>query len=230
MTRGAALALGLALVGCAAAGPPRDPLTADEHNDLGVAYFERNEPRRALGEFERAVGLRPGWARALVNLGDARLAVGDVGGAIEAYGRAVAIAPDDPGAANNLAWALLQDPVRWPEAEPIIEGALARRPEPRGYYLDTLGALRLRKGDNQGALDAFRAALADGALPSGPRARAGAGARRRGARAARRPGRGRALPGARGGRGGESRVRACGRRWRCLACWWAGERVLTLAS
>jgi len=168
VTRGAALALGLALVGCATAGPPRDSLTADEHNDLGVAYFERNEPRRALGEFERAVGLRPGWARALVNLGDARLAVGDVGGAIEAYGRAVAIAPDEPGAANNLAWALLQDPVRWPEAEPIIEGALARRPEPRGYYLDTLGALRLRKGDNQAALDAFRAALADGALPGGP--------------------------------------------------------------
>jgi tetratricopeptide (TPR) repeat protein len=168
VTRGAALALGLALVGCAAAVPPRDRLTADEHNDLGVAYFERNEPRRALGEFERAVGLRPGWARALVNLGDARLAVGDVGGAIEAYGRAVKIAPDDPGAANNLAWALLQDSVRWPEAEPIIEGVLVLQPEPRGYYLDTLGALRLRKGDSQGALDAFRAALGDGGLPGGP--------------------------------------------------------------
>ena len=84
----------------------------------------------------------------------------------------MAVAPDDPGAANNLAWALLQDPVRWPEAEPIIEGALARRPEPRGYYLDTLGALLLRKGDGQGALDAFRAALADPALTDGgPRAR-----------------------------------------------------------
>ena len=89
-----------------------------------------------------------------MNLGDARLAVGDVGGAIEAYGRAVALAPDEPAAANNLAWALLQDPVRWPEAEPIIERALARRPEPRGYYLDTLGALRMRKGDTQEALDA----------------------------------------------------------------------------
>ena len=171
MTRGAALVLGLTLVGCAAAGPPRDPLTADEHNDLGVAYFELGETRRAASEFERAVVLRPDWARALVNLGDARLALGEVDGAIGAYRRAVRIAPDDPGAANNLAWALLQDPARWPEAEPIIDGALARRPEPRGYYLDTLGALRLKKGDNQGALDAFRAALADRALPGG-RARA----------------------------------------------------------
>ena len=162
-----ALALGLALAGCVAAGPPRNPLTADEHNDLGVAYFGQGEIRRAAREFERAIALRPQWARALVNLGDARLALGDVESAIDAYQRAVTIAPDDPGAANNLAWALLQDPVRWPEAEAIIHGALARQPEPRGYYLDTLGALLLRKGDSQGALDVFRAALADPALADG---------------------------------------------------------------
>jgi tetratricopeptide (TPR) repeat protein len=161
-----ALALGVALVGCTALAV-RDPLTADEHNDLGVAYFERGETRRAAREFEGAVALRPEWVRALVNLGDARLALGDVERAIEAYRRAVAVAPDDPGAANNLAWALLQDPVRWPEAEPLIHGALARHPEPRGYYLDTLGTLLLRKGDGQGALDVFRAALDDPALADG---------------------------------------------------------------
>jgi tetratricopeptide (TPR) repeat protein len=158
-----ALGLGLALAGCVAAAPPKG-LTADEHNDLGVAYFERGETRPAAREFERAVALRPDWARALVNLGDARLALGEVGGAIDAYERAVRVAPDDPAAANNLAWALLQDPVRWPEAETIIRGALARQPEPRGYYLDTLGTLLLRKGDGLAALDAFRAALADPAL------------------------------------------------------------------
>ena len=167
MRRGAAFAVGLVLLGCAATQSPRDPLTADEHNDLGVAYFEQGETRRAANEFERAVALRPTWARALVNLGDARLALGEVPGAIDAYQRAVALTPDDPGAANNLAWALLQDPTRWVEAEPIIDGALARHPEPRGYYLDTLGALRLRKGDYHGALDAFRDALADGGLEGG---------------------------------------------------------------
>jgi protein O-GlcNAc transferase len=167
VTRKLFVALGLILAGCAVAGAPPDPLTAEERNDLGVAYFERGETRRAAAEFERAVSLRPDWARALVNLGDARLALGEVDGAIAAYRRAVRIAPDDPGAANNLAWALLQDPVRWREAEPIIDGALARRPEPRGYYLDTLGALRLRKGDSQGALDVFRAALADEGMPRG---------------------------------------------------------------
>jgi tetratricopeptide (TPR) repeat protein len=159
-----ALAILLAAAGCAAPRPSVNPLTAEEHNDRGVTHFERGEPRRAAGEFERALALRPDWTRALVNLGDARLALGEVEGAIEAYRRAVTVAPDDPGAANNLAWALLQDPVRWPEAESVIQGALARRPEPRGYYLDTLGTVLLRKGDDRGALAAFREALADPGL------------------------------------------------------------------
>jgi tetratricopeptide (TPR) repeat protein len=169
--RARALAVALLLAGCAASPPSRDSLTAEQRNDLGVAHYQRGESRRALAEFERALALRPGWARALVNLGDARLALNDVPGAIDAYQSAVGAAPEDPGAANNLAWALLQDPVRWREAEPIIDGALAKRPEPRGYYLDTLGALRLRQGDNQAALAAFREALADAALRD-PRSRA----------------------------------------------------------
>jgi tetratricopeptide (TPR) repeat protein len=164
VTGGAALALGLVLAGCAAAMPAPSPLTADQHNDLGVSYFEGGDAARAAAEFERAAALRPGWARPLVNLGDARLALGAVPAAIAAYERAVAAAPDDPAAANNLAWALLQDPRRWPEAEAVIDGALAKRPEPRGYYLDTLGTLRLRQGNNQAALDAFREALADAAF------------------------------------------------------------------
>ena len=159
-----ALGILLAAAGCLAPGPPGTRRTAEAHNDLGVAHFERGETRQAAAEFERALELRPDWVRALVNLGNARLALGEVPGAIEAYRRAVALAPEDPGAANNLAWALLQDPVRWPEAEPVIQGALARRPEPRGYYLDTLGALLLRKGEGRAALDLFREALADPGL------------------------------------------------------------------
>jgi tetratricopeptide (TPR) repeat protein len=157
----------MALAGCATARPAGDPLSADEHNDLGVLYFGRGDHGRAAREFERAVALRPGWTRALVNLGDARLAAGQVARAIEAYEQAVRADPDDPGAANNLAWALLRDEARWREAEAIIRRALARQPEPRGYYLDTLGAALLRRGDGRGALDAFRAALADPALDGG---------------------------------------------------------------
>lgn len=141
-----------------------DVLTADEHNDLGVAYFSHGEHALAAREFGRATDLRPGWSRALANLGDAYLAMGRLEEAVTAYEAARRGAPDDPAIANNLAWALLQHATRWPEAEPLIRAALARAPEPRGYYLDTLGVLRLRQGLAAEALQAFRTALRDTAM------------------------------------------------------------------
>lgn len=142
-------------------------LTAAEHNDLGVAYHAGRRYDLAAQQFGRALALRPDWPRALGNLGTSRLALGDVPGAIAAYERAAVLAPEDPIIANNLAWALLQDEARWPEAEPLIAVVLARGSGPLGYYLDTLGYLRLRQGQPAQALDAFRAALADPAAASG---------------------------------------------------------------
>lgn len=147
---------------------PADRLTADEHNDLGVAYYARGEYGLAAREFRRATTLRPGWARALTNLGDAQFALGELEAAIDAYEAAFRMSPDDAAAANNLAWALLQHAQRWREAEALIRGALARNPEPRGYYLDTLGFLLLKKNEPREALRAFRAALADTGLRSRP--------------------------------------------------------------
>jgi Tfp pilus assembly protein PilF len=167
----ALLAPVLLVTACAGRGVRPDALTAEERVDLGVAYYRRGDARRAAREFERATAARPGWPRAWMNLGDARLAAGEVAAAIQAYERALALAPEDPGAANNLAWALLQDAERWPEAEALVRQALARNPEPRGYYLDTLGVALLRKGDARGAIETLRAALADPGLED-PRARA----------------------------------------------------------
>jgi tetratricopeptide (TPR) repeat protein len=158
--------LGLAgtlALGCAAM-PPADPLGASEHNDLGVAYHAAGQHALAAREFERALAQQPGWGRALANLGDARLALGDRRGAIASYEAAMAAMPDDPAIANNLAWALLGDGDRWREAEPLVRRALSRDPEPRGYYLDTLGMALLRRGAASDAVAAFRAALGDPGL------------------------------------------------------------------
>jgi tetratricopeptide (TPR) repeat protein len=174
MMRIAVGAVLLAVFGAACATrpvTPPDPLTATEHNDLGVAYFARGETGRAAAEFRRALALEPNFPRALANLGDALLAQGETAAAIEAYARARAASPEDPAIANNLAWALLQDDRRWHEAEPVIRAALGTNPEPRGYYLDTFGVLLLRKQETEGALAAFRAALADPGL-SAPTVRA----------------------------------------------------------
>jgi len=169
------LLLGVALLlvpGCALLTPrPADPLSADERNDLGVAYQARGELDLAIRQYRQALALRPGWPQALVNLGNAQLERGDVEAAITAYEQALANAPDDPAVQNNLAWALLQHPTRWPDAEPLIRRALGRSPTPRAYYLDTLGVLHLRKGQAGEALAAFREALGDPALAGDPRTR-----------------------------------------------------------
>jgi tetratricopeptide (TPR) repeat protein len=166
------LLLAAALVlsaGCATVPPPTTTaLSAEEHNDLGVVYYRQGEYAAAAQAFRRALDRRPGFTRALVNLGDAERARGSIDAAIGAYEAARAQSPEDPGIANNLAWTLLQHADRWPEAEPLVRAALARDPAPRGYYLDTLGFALLRKGQPQEALDAFRAALADPGLRDAP--------------------------------------------------------------
>jgi tetratricopeptide (TPR) repeat protein len=152
----------VAVGACGHLGTPAPPaLSADEMNDLGLAYHARGDQAAAAAAFRRAALLRPGWVRPLVNLGDALLVQGDVDGAVEAYERARATQPEEPAILNNLAWALLQDPRRWTEAEPLIRRALSQDPAPRGYYLDTLGLLLAKKGELRPALDAFRAALLD---------------------------------------------------------------------
>jgi Tfp pilus assembly protein PilF len=159
------LAIALLAAACAPAPlRPTDALTAEEHNSLGVAYHRQGAYEAAAREFRQALAGDPGLVRARVNLGDTQVALGEIDAAIETYEAARALSPEDPALANNLAWALLQHERRWPEAEPLIRGALAREPEPRGYYLDTLGLLLLRQAEPGAALAAFRAALADRGL------------------------------------------------------------------
>jgi tetratricopeptide (TPR) repeat protein len=138
---------------------------------VGVVRAARGDWAGAERAFREALVHRPGWATALRNLGDARLAGGDLEGALAAYEHARRAGPFDAATANNLAWALLQHPSRWPEAEPLVAEALAGAGPGRGFYLDTLGLLRLRQRAAGDALAAFREALADQALDGATRAR-----------------------------------------------------------
>jgi Flp pilus assembly protein TadD len=164
---GLVVGVGLGMAACALSPAP-DPRSAEQHNDLGVAYFARGQYELAAREFGRAAARAPTWTRPLINLGDAELGRGETARAITAYEAARRLAPDDPAIANNLAWALLSDPSRHAEAESMMRAVLLTQPEPRGYYLDTLGAVLLRRGRPRDALEAFRAALQDQALRDPP--------------------------------------------------------------
>jgi tetratricopeptide (TPR) repeat protein len=118
-----------------------DPLSADEHVALGVAYEEKGELALAAREYERALKKDASSFRARVNLGNVRLAEKRYGDAREEYLEALALRPGDPEATNNLAWAAIRSGNGLEDALvrlAAVMSAPARRSPP---LLDTLGVL-----------------------------------------------------------------------------------------
>jgi len=118
-----------------------DPLSADEHVALGVAYEGKGELSLAAREYERALKKESGSFPARFNLGNVRLAEKRYDAARDEYRKALALRPGNPEATNNLAWAAIRSGSGLEEALRGIEAVLsdpARRSPP---YLDTLGVL-----------------------------------------------------------------------------------------
>ena len=154
------LVLLIALIaGSCATAPPRPLLSAQEHNDLGVAYQARGELELAVREYRRALAQDPDLVRTWLNLGNANLDLGRPDEALAAYERAFQLAPADPEVLNNLAWALHDQPQSLDRAERLIRQALAQNPTPRHFYLDTLGVILIKKGAIGEASDVLLAGL-----------------------------------------------------------------------
>jgi tetratricopeptide (TPR) repeat protein len=145
-SRPAALLLALLLATSACARVPRiivleDPLSAEEHVTLGVAYEREGELEPAAREYERALKKAPGFFRARVNLGNVRLAQERYGDARREYLAALALRPADPEATNNLAWAAIRSGSGREDALRRMEAVLAAPGGGSPPLLDTLGAL-----------------------------------------------------------------------------------------
>jgi Flp pilus assembly protein TadD len=122
---GLACLLGAALGGCSRFVILNDPLTAAEHNDLGVAYESSGRSDLARREYRRALRDDGGFARARVNIGNLEAAAARWSRAEALYRRALRDAPSDPDARNNLAVTLLQRRRGLDEAEWMARSALA---------------------------------------------------------------------------------------------------------
>lgn len=120
-----ALATGFTLAGCAHLVVLHDPLTAGEHNDLGVVYERNGQPGLAAQEYRKALGLDAHLARARVNLGNTEAAKGRWRSAESCYRRALRDSSTDCDAMNNLAVALLRQNRRLDEARALAERAVA---------------------------------------------------------------------------------------------------------
>jgi tetratricopeptide (TPR) repeat protein len=118
-----------------------DPLSADEHVTLGVAYERNGELDLAAREYEAALRKDAAFFQARFNLGNVRLAQKRYDAAREEYLQGLGLRPADPEATNNLAWAAIlsgserEDALR--RMESVLENPERRSPP----LLDTLGVL-----------------------------------------------------------------------------------------
>jgi Flp pilus assembly protein TadD len=141
-----ALLLSLLLAVSACARVPKiivleDPLSADEHVTLGVAYERKGELDLAAREYEAALKKDKAFFQARVNLGNVRLARKQYDAAREEYLEALALRPADPVATNNLAWAAILSGKEREDALRRMESVLANPKRRSPPLLDTLGVL-----------------------------------------------------------------------------------------
>lgn len=115
-----------------------DPLTASEHNDLGVAYESTGQLDLAASEYRRALRLDPHRAQARVNLGNVEAARGRWRSAEKCYRRALTDSSTNVDAMNNLAIALLRQDRQLDEARALAERAVAAGSGRDSVYRATL--------------------------------------------------------------------------------------------
>jgi len=111
-----------------------DPLTAFEHNNLGVVYLKQGKYELAEREFKKAIKKNPKWPIPYFNMGNLFYTLKEYDKAESYYRKAIEISPDNTDAINNLAY-LLYEQKRLDEALKLIEMALKLKERPE--YLDT---------------------------------------------------------------------------------------------
>lgn len=150
------------LMGISACSLPRitvlsDPLTAAEHNDLGVSYEASREWGRALAAYAEAAAKDRSWDQPLINEGNVHASMGDWKEASVSYRRALRRNPDNSEAMNNLAYAHIQlKNVR--QAMKWSERARAGAPE-NILFMHTRALILAEAEKNTEAMDLLEQAL-----------------------------------------------------------------------
>jgi len=111
-----------------------DPLSAEQHNDLGVIYEKKGDYETARKEYEKAIGSKSAWAIPYFNMGNLLYRSGHYGDAESYYRKALARSSENPDIMNNLANVLMMQG-KGEEALSLIEKAITI--EPKEEYRDT---------------------------------------------------------------------------------------------
>ena len=124
----------------------KDPLTPEEHLNLGVAYERRGEFDQAIREYQAAAKKLP---IAFLYLGNAYFLKNDWDQAEIYFKKAIEKDAKNAAAHNNLAWLYYQKGKNLEQAEALAQKALELDPSKSSIYRDTLEKVREKKRATQ---------------------------------------------------------------------------------
>jgi tetratricopeptide (TPR) repeat protein len=120
----------------------KDPLTPEEHLNLGVAYERGGEFDQAIREYQSAAKKLP---IAFLYLGNAYFLKNDLDQAEIYFKKAIEKDGKNAAAHNNLAWLYFQRGKNLEQAETLAQRALELDPSKSSIYRDTLEKVREKR-------------------------------------------------------------------------------------
>lgn len=124
----------------------KDPLSPEEHLNLGVAYEKKGEFDNAIKEYLRAAKKLP---IAYLYLGNVYFQKNELDEAEKYYQKAIKKDPQNADAYNNLAWLYYTKKENLDEAKGLVLKALELNPSKEDIYRDTLEKIEEFKKSNR---------------------------------------------------------------------------------